>query len=232
MSTLRDPNDAYLEISRVVDVGEGALKKIYTTDKAAFDVNIIQKIISFCYKKEYGLLDLLDLSDVLKLTIFRQYSQETNVDQLNILEKYIDIYLLAICKYKSQNSYLVRNKLLPLLRVRTKPPFCEPDVIAKGKVSLKQNIRCTKNLNNRKNVDLAQTIRIQQFHIRNASYEQLNFIDRSNVFRSKQFCLDGDIICNIASVLLSLQTIILKCNQEMGFKVNQFLEVNIIEWDI
>ncbi|XP_057322090.1 uncharacterized protein LOC130665639 [Microplitis mediator] len=226
-----DPDDSYMQLLKLSEIGEGVLHNFYGIDKAAFNINIINKIVLLCQKKEYGIKDLLELRDITKLTIFNQYIDEKNIDRINHLEKYIDVYLSAICRYKNQNYHFVRNKLLPLLRLRTKPPFSEPDLIAKGTVSLKYPETNTKRkINN--NIDIIQMIRSQQSHIRNTPYELLARDNRSNNYGNKQIILSGSVFLTLATTLVNLQNVMLKNNNEMGFYVKPFLEVNTLNWEI
>ncbi|XP_044585463.1 uncharacterized protein LOC123265678 [Cotesia glomerata] len=226
-----DPDDSYQKLLKLSEVGGGVLHNFYGIDKAAFNINIIDKIVSLCQKKEYGIKDLLELRDIVNLTIFNQYIEEKNIDRINQLEKYIDVYLSAICRYRSQNYHFVRNKLLPLLRLKTKPPFSEPDLIAKGTVSLKYpESDAKRKINN--NIDIIQMIRSQQAHIRNTSYELLVYNNRSNIYGSKQIILTGSVFVTLATSLINLQNVMLKNNNEMGFYVRPFLEVHTLKWEI
>lgn len=226
-----DSNDMYQQIVRSIGTNDGILKKIYNNDKAAFDRNLINKLILICQKKEYGINDLLELEDIVKLSIFSEYIEEKNIERLSILEKYLDAYLSAICKSKNLNFFMMRNKLLPLLRVKTKPPVGELDILSKGKVIMKY----PELVNNRKinnNVDIAHMIRAQQLHVRNSPGEEVTYVDSNNSFGDKQIVLTGPIFTTVATGMINLQNIMLRNDNDMGITVKPFLEVNTVNWDV
>ncbi|KAG8148332.1 uncharacterized LOC118071289 [Chelonus insularis] len=230
LDTSLDPNDCYQNIIHLSGTNEGVLEKIYNTDKSIFTTQNIDKIICLCNKTEFGIHDLLELGQIAKLTVFTQYIEENNIDRLSILEKCLDSFILAICKYKNQNFYMIRNKLLPLLRMRAKPPYGEPDILIRGKISIKYpDLINNQRINN--NVDIAHMIRAQQINIRNSPCQRFIYNERNDLNNLKPVVLTGPTFTTVVTAMINLQNIMLKNDNEMGIDVKPFLEINSFNWN-
>lgn len=223
-STVDSATETFNEIIKITQKGASTLREIYSTKRDYFRLDFIDKLIYFGGLSQYKMSNVMHFYETIKdFPMFVNYMNETASEQLSLYNELFNVYFQAICRYKNKQFSIIKSKILYLLRAEfTLPAIAETPTVRRAKITIKSTYKPELPSLIDNHLDLNNIMQTQEALLSKGRREKIICTEESTKIE-----LDGPVLRDTITSLISLQNTMLRVSNDLGIKSNPFLDMQL-----